>query len=83
MKLVIEAQIEPPDTPNDTVIQKWIVDDRISGEVEWTPILPGKHGDWKQHNIRTARSLQSKQVSMQCPTVQCSIMPRTDLRHKI
>ena len=33
---------------NDTFVQKWIVDERISGEIEWTPILPGKHGDWKQ-----------------------------------
>ena len=33
---------------NATFVQKWIVDERISGEIEWTPILPGKHGDWKQ-----------------------------------
>ena len=23
----------------------WIIDDRISGEIEWTPVLPGKNGD--------------------------------------
>ena len=37
---------------------------------------------WR-NNIRTARSRQPKQVSIQCPTVQCSIMPSTDLRSRI
>ena len=31
-----------------TFVQKWIVNDRFSGEIEWTPVLPGKPGDWKQ-----------------------------------
>ena len=27
----------------------WIFDDRIHGEFEWRPVLPGKLGDWTQH----------------------------------
>ena len=30
-------------------VQTWLFDERISGEIEWRPILQGKNGDWKQH----------------------------------
>jgi hypothetical protein len=33
----------------DSAVQTWIFDDRIIGEIVWTPILPGKNGNWKQH----------------------------------
>ena len=33
---------------DDSLVERWIIDDRIRGEIEWTPVFPGKHGDWKQ-----------------------------------
>jgi hypothetical protein len=35
----------------DSAVRTWIFDDRIIGEIVWTPILPGKNGDWKQHSL--------------------------------
>ena len=35
----------------ESTVQAWIVDDRIRGEIEWTPILPGKNKSWKQHPL--------------------------------
>ena len=34
-----------------SAVQTWISHDRIKGEVEWTPVFPGKNGDWKQHSL--------------------------------
>jgi hypothetical protein len=34
-------------------VRTWIIDDRIRGEIKWTPIMPGGpgiHGDWRQDN---------------------------------
>ena len=35
----------------DTAVRTWIFDDRIVGEIIWTPILPGRNGDWRQHSL--------------------------------
>ena len=35
----------------ETTVRTWILDERIIGEIEWTPVLPGKHGDWRQHPL--------------------------------
>ena len=29
----------------------WIFDNRISGEMEWTPVLSGKNRDWRQYPL--------------------------------
>ena len=29
-------------------VERWIIDDRISVDIQWTPVLPGKRVDWKQ-----------------------------------
>ena len=44
-----------------SAVRTWILDDRISGEIEWTPVLPGKMGTggnihpsrqhWRQHPL--------------------------------
>ena len=31
----------------ETTVLTWILDERIIGEIEWTPVLPGRHGDWR------------------------------------
>ena len=36
---------------SETAVRKWISDDRIKGEVVWTPVNPGKNGDWKQEPL--------------------------------
>ena len=33
---------------DDSLVERWTIDDRIRGEIEWTPVFPGKHGDWRQ-----------------------------------
>ena len=33
----------------EATVQTWIFDDRTSGEIEWTPVLPGKNRDCRQH----------------------------------
>ena len=35
----------------ESAVRTWIVDDRIKGDVQWTPIHPGKNGDWKQEPL--------------------------------
>ena len=35
----------------DSAVRTWIFDDRIIGEIVWTPILPGKNGNWRQHSL--------------------------------
>ena len=35
----------------EDAVRKWISNDRIMGDVEWTPIRPGNHGDWMQHSL--------------------------------
>ena len=35
----------------EAAVREWIVDDRIIGEVEWTPVFPGINGDWRQHSL--------------------------------
>ena len=38
----------------ETTVRTWILDERIIGEIEWTPVLRlllGRHGDWKQHPL--------------------------------
>jgi hypothetical protein len=35
----------------DAAVRGWIFDDRIIEEIVWTPIHPGKNGDWKQHSL--------------------------------
>ena len=42
---------KPQYVPRASAVQQWISDDRIKGEVEWTPVFPGKNGDWKQDSI--------------------------------
>ena len=32
----------------ETGVRTWIFDERIIGEIEWTPVMPGRHGDWRQ-----------------------------------
>ena len=38
----------------EAAVQGWILDDRIKGDVQWTPIHPGKNGDWKQEPLNGA-----------------------------
>ena len=33
---------------NDSFVKRWIIDDRIREEIVWTPVVPGRRGDWKQ-----------------------------------
>ena len=42
----------------ESAVRTWILDDRINGEIEWTPDLPGKNGDWNLSgsNIRSSRA---------------------------
>jgi hypothetical protein len=35
----------------DAAVRTWIFDDRIIGEIVWTPIMPGKNGNWRQHSL--------------------------------
>ena len=35
----------------EPAVRNWIFDDQIKGEVQWTPVFPGKNGDWKQHSL--------------------------------
>ena len=35
----------------EAAVRTWIFDDRIIGEIVWTPILPGRNGDWKKHEL--------------------------------
>ena len=30
----------------DSAVRNWIFDERIKGEVEWTPVFPGQNGDF-------------------------------------
>jgi hypothetical protein len=32
----------------EAAVRTWMFDDRIIGDIVWTPIRPGNHGDWKQ-----------------------------------
>ena len=32
----------------ETGVRNWIFDERIIGEIEWTPFMPGRLGDWRQ-----------------------------------
>ena len=32
----------------ETGVRTWIFDERIIGEIEWAPVMPGRHGDWRQ-----------------------------------
>ena len=29
----------------ETTLRTWILDEQIIGEIEWTPVLPGRHGE--------------------------------------
>ena len=35
----------------EAAVRTWITDDRINGEDKWSPVLPGKNGNWKQHAL--------------------------------
>ena len=35
----------------DSAVRVWIFNYQIIGEIVWTPILPGKNGNWKQHSL--------------------------------
>jgi len=35
----------------ENTVRAWILDDRISGEIEWTPVMPGRNESWKQHPL--------------------------------
>ena len=35
----------------EDAVRRWIINDRIMGDIEWTPIRPGNHGDWRQHSL--------------------------------
>jgi len=35
----------------DTSVRTWIFDDRIIGDIVWSPIRPGRNGDWRQHSL--------------------------------
>ena len=32
----------------EAAVRTWIYDDRIIGDIKWTPVQPGKRGDWKK-----------------------------------
>ena len=35
----------------EAAVRTWMFDDRIIGDIVWTPIRPGNHGDWKQDSL--------------------------------
>ena len=35
----------------EAALRTWLNDDRISGEIEWQAVLPGKNRDWRQHRL--------------------------------
>jgi hypothetical protein len=35
----------------EAAVRTWMFDDRIIGEIVWTPIMPGKNGNWRQHSL--------------------------------
>ncbi len=35
----------------EAAVRTWMFDDRIIGDIVWTLIRPGNHGDWKQDRI--------------------------------
>jgi hypothetical protein len=35
----------------EDAVRTWIINDRIMGDIEWTPIRPGNHGDCRQHSL--------------------------------
>ena len=43
--------VNKPANLTEATVRRWISDGRISGDIEWTPVLPGRHGDWKQHSL--------------------------------
>ena len=38
-------------TLTEAAVRTWITDDPIDGEVKWSPVLPGRNGNWKQHAL--------------------------------
>ena len=37
-----------PQMITHSFVQRWFFNNRISGEIEWTPVQPPKNGNWKQ-----------------------------------
>ena len=34
-----------------TTVLTWILDERIIGKIEWTPVLTGRHVNWRQQQL--------------------------------
>jgi len=45
----ISGYLHASEKITEAAVRTWIFDNRIHGEIKWTPVMPGKCGDWKKH----------------------------------
>ena len=45
----ISGYLHASEKITEAAVRTWIFDNRIHGEIKWTPVMPGKYGDWKKH----------------------------------
>ena len=45
----ISGYLHASEKITEVAVRTWIFDNRIHGEIKWTPVMPGKCGDWKKH----------------------------------
>ena len=45
----ISGYLHASEQITEAAVRTWIFDNRIHGEIKWTPVMPGKCADWKKH----------------------------------
>ena len=43
--------VNPKGKLAEAAVRPWIFDDQIIGDIVWSPIRPGRNGDWRQHSL--------------------------------